>query len=179
MPPVRVATTEDSPDIAAIYSPYVLESAISFEEEPPSADEMAYRISSTLPTYPYLVFEEAGAVIGYAYAGAHGARPAYRWSCNVSVYAAASAHGRGVGRALYTALFELLDRQGFHSLFAGIALPNTKSVRLHEAMGFVHLGTYRDVGFKHGAWHDVGYWRRGGRDGLPSADPIPFTSIVL
>ena len=175
---VRVATVADAEAIAEIYTPFVLDSAISFEETPPSAQEMARRITATLPTHPFLVFEDVAGQIGYAYAGAHGPRAAYRWSCNVSVYVALGAHRRGVGRALYTKLFDLLGRQGFHSLFAGITLPNDKSVGLHEAMGFTHLGTYRQVGFKHGAWHDVGYWRRGAGDGLPTAEPTPFSAIV-
>lgn len=176
---VRVASSADAEAIAGIYAPYVLQTAISFEDEPPSAAEMARRIASTLPSHPYLVFEEKGVVCGYAYASAHAARPAYRWSCNVSVYTAQDAHRRGVGRALYAALFDLLTQQGFHSLFAGIALPNDKSVGLHEAMGFVHLGTYREVGFKHGAWHDVGYWRKGLRAGPPETEPIPFSALEI
>ncbi|HYE46379.1 MAG TPA: arsinothricin resistance N-acetyltransferase ArsN1 family B [Caulobacter sp.] len=174
---VQVASEADAEAIAAIYAPYVVGTAISFEETAPTSDEMARRIASTLPTFPFLVFEEAGAVLGYCYGAAHGARPAYRWACNVSVYVAQAAQQRGVGRALYSALFELLDRQGFHALFAGIALPNAGSVALHEAMGFEHLGTYHKVGFKLGAWRDVGYWRRGLREGLPAADPIPFQAL--
>lgn len=171
---VRVATPADAGAIAAIYAPYVLETAISFEEEPPSGSEMASRIAATLPTHPFLVFEEGGRVLGYAYGSAHVPRAAYRWSANVSVYAAVDAHRRGIGRALYATLIATLRRQGFHSLFAGIALPNEKSVGLHETIGFAHLGTYREVGFKLGRWHDVGYWRLGLRDGPPSAEPIPF-----
>lgn len=174
---IRVAAEADAEAIAAIYAPYVLGTAISFEEEPPTPAEMARRIASTLGAFPFLVFEEAGAVLGYCYGGAHGARPAYRWSCNVSVYVARAAQQKGVGRALYSELFALLKRQGFHALFAGIALPNAASVGLHEAMGFTHLGTYREVGFKNGAWHDVGYWRRGLSEGLPLADPIPFSAL--
>lgn len=174
---IRVATAADAEAIAAIYAPYVQGSVISFEETPPSGLEMAGRIEATLPSHPFLVFHAADGIVGYAYAGAHSPRPAYRWSCNVSVYVAQGAHRRGVGRALYAALFELLERQGFHSLFAGITLPNDKSVGLHEAMGFMHLGTYREVGFKFGAWHDVGYWRRGAAAGVPTADPIPFSSL--
>jgi L-amino acid N-acyltransferase YncA len=161
---VRVADDGDGEVIAAIYAPYVLETAISFEELPPSGEEMAKRIAETLPTHPFLVFEENGAVLGYAYAGFHGARAAYRWSANVSAYVAIDAHRQGIGRALYTELFEHLRRQGFHSLFAGITLPNENSIGLHEAMGFTHLGTYREVGYKLGRWHDVGYWRLGLRN---------------
>jgi L-amino acid N-acyltransferase YncA len=174
---LRVATTADADAIAAIYAPYVLETAISFEEESPTEAEMAARIAATLLTHPYLVFEDAGRVRGYAYGGAHGPRGAYRWSANVSAYVASDAHRQGIGRALYAALFQLLRRQGLHSIFAGITLPNEKSVGLHEAMGFVHLGTYREVGFKLGRWHDVGYWRLGLREGAPNAEPIPFSQI--
>ncbi|MCE3290411.1 MAG: family N-acetyltransferase [Caulobacter sp.] len=174
---VRIASEADAEAIAAIYAPYVLGTAISFEETPPTPGEMARRMAATLPTHPFLVYEEAGAVLGYCYGGAHGSRAAYRWSCNVSVYVAGAAQQKGIGRTLYTALFDLLDRQGFHALFAGIALPNAGSVGLHEAMGFAHLGTYREVGFKNGAWHDVGYWRRGLRQGPPAADPIPFQAL--
>ena len=176
---VRVATVGDAEAVAAIYAPYVLETAISFEEDPPSALEMATRISATLKAYPFLVFEDDGEVIGYAYASAHAARPAYRWSCNVTAYASANSHRRGVGRSLYTELLGLLARQRLHSVFAGIALPNEKSIGMHEAMGFVHLGTYRQVGFKQGAWHDVGWWQRPLAEHPPIAEPIPFALALL
>lgn len=176
---IRIAAAEDAPVIAAIYAPYVLETAISFEETPPLAGEMSQRITSALQSYPFLVFESEGEVVGYAYGGPHGGRPAYRWSANVSVYTASDAHRRGIGRALYTTLLDLLDRQGFHSIFAGIAHPNDKSVGLHEAMGFTRIGVYDEVGFKFGRWHDVGYWRRGLRIGLPTSEPIPFPELDL
>ena len=137
---------------------------------------MAGRITAALPTHPYLVCEEGGEVIGYAYAGAHAGRPAYRWSVNVSVYVDQRAHRRGVGQSLYRPLLRILSRQGFHSVFAGVTLPNDKSIGLHEALGFRPLGVYREVGFKHGQWHDVGWWRLGLRDGLPSTEPIPFAA---
>jgi phosphinothricin acetyltransferase len=174
---VRIARPVDGDAVAAIYAPYVSETVISFEETPPSGLDMASRIEATLSTHPFLVFEDRGRILGYAYAGPHGAREAYRWSANVSVYAAQDAHRRGVGRSLYTTLFETLRRQGFHSLFAGITLPNKGSVGLHEAMGFTHLGTYREVGFKLGLWHDVGYWRLGLREGAPHGEPVPFSLL--
>jgi phosphinothricin acetyltransferase len=167
----------DAAALAAIYAPFVLETAISFEEDPPSSEDMAGRIATTLATHPFVVSESDGRVVGYAYAGPHGQRPAYRWSANVSVYVDRNEHRRGVGRTLYLGLFDRLRRQGFHSLFAGITLPNAKSVGLHEALGFEHLGAYREVGFKHGVWHDVGYWRLGLRHGPPTADPTPFSAI--
>ena len=174
---VRVAREDDAAAVAAIYAPYVLETAISFEETPPDGEEMASRISATLRTHPFLVFEDGRRVIGYAYGSAHVPRAAYRWSANVSVYVEAGAHRRGVGRTLYRRLLAILRRQGFHSAFAGIALPNDKSIDLHEAMGFAHLGTYREVGFKFGRWHDVGWWRLGLADGLPAGEPVPFEAL--
>lgn len=169
---IRVARPEDGDALAAIYRPYVLDTAISFEDVPPNAAEMSERIAATLTTCPFLVFEDDAGVLAYAYAGPHRARPAYRWSVDVTVYAAPHAHRRGIGRALYTELLDRLTRQGFHTAFAGIALPNDKSVGLHEALGFHHLGTYREVGFKFGRWHDVGWWRRPLNDGLPASDPL-------
>ncbi|HEX4197396.1 MAG TPA: arsinothricin resistance N-acetyltransferase ArsN1 family B [Caulobacteraceae bacterium] len=174
---VRTASVGDAEAIAAIYAPYVRDTVISFEEIPPSAADMAARIASTLERLPYLVFDQGGGPIGYAYASAHAERAAYRWSVNVTAYVAPQAHRRGVGRALYAELLGLLERQGFHAAFAGITLPNDNSIGLHEAMGFVHLGTYREVGFKHGAWRDVGYWRRSLIDGPPTGEPAPFPSL--
>jgi phosphinothricin acetyltransferase len=168
--PVRLARVEDGSAVAQIYGPYVLETAISFEDTPPSANEMSGRIAATLEAYPFLVFEEGGEVLGYAYGSAHRARAAYRWSVDVTVYTAGQAHRRGIGRRLYLELLDRLAAQGFHSAFAGIALPNGKSVGLHEAMGFRHLGTYQEVGFKFGRWHDVGWWRRSLNDGPPQGE---------
>jgi phosphinothricin acetyltransferase len=174
MKSVRTATEADAKAIASIYAPYVLETAISFEETPPSPNEVAERIAATLKTHPFLVYDDGEGVVGYAYAGPHAGRAAYRWSCNVTVYVASGHARRGIGRALYAELLGILKAQGFHSVFAGVALPNTASVGLHEAMGFIHLGTYRDVGFKNGRWHDVGWWRLGLAEGPPVAEPIPF-----
>jgi len=156
---VRVATAHDAAAVASIYAPYVRETAISFEELPPSVDDMSGRISKTLATHPFLVFEDGGSVVAYAYASPHRERPAYRWSADVAIYAAPAIHRRGVGRALYARLLDILGRQGFHSAFAGITLPNANSVGLHEAMGFEHVGTYAEVGFKLGTWRDVGWWQ--------------------
>src|SRR5205085_6945008 len=153
MTAVRIAESADAEAIAAIYAPYVLETAISFEETPPPASEIADRLRSTLETYPYLVFDDGGGVLGYAYGSVHRAKPAYRWSVETTVYTARQVHRRGIGRALYTALLDLLTRQGFHSAFAGIVPPNDKSVGLHEAMGFIYLGTFAEIGFKHGKYH--------------------------
>jgi L-amino acid N-acyltransferase YncA len=174
---VRIAREDDAGAVAAIYAPYVRDTVISFEDVPPSPDEMRGRMSRTLATHPFLVFEDDGSVVAYAYATPHKERAAYRWSVDVTVYAMQEVHRRGVGRALYTALFEILSRQGFHSAFAGITLPNEKSVGLHEAMGFRHAGAYVETGFKFGAWRDVGWWRRPIASGPPRGEPIPFREL--
>lgn len=174
---VRVATENDAAAVAGIYAPYVRETAISFEELPPSPDEMSGRIRKTLSTHPFLVFEDGSSVVGYAYASPHRDRAAYRWSADVTIYAAPEIHRRGVGRALYASLLDILGRQGFHTAFAGITLPNANSVGLHEAMGFEHVGTYAEVGFKLGAWRDVGWWHRRITSGPPRGAPTAFPDL--
>lgn len=176
--PIRIATPSDAEAITAIYAPIVRDTVISFELEPPSVDEMRGRIAATLATLPWLVSEdEAGAVDGYVYAGRHRERAAYQWAVDVSAYVREDARGRGVGKRLYTRLFEELVRLGHVQAFAGIALPNAASVALHESLGFVPLGVYRKVGFKHGAWRDVGKWQKELRtpDDSPAA-PVAFAA---
>jgi L-amino acid N-acyltransferase YncA len=171
---IRSATTADAPTIAAIYRPYVEDSAISFEASAPDAKEVARRM--TAAALPWLVAVRDGTVVGYAYAGAHRSRAAYRWSVDVSVYLADSERRRGTGRALYTRLFALLRELGYVRAYAGITLPNPASVGLHEAMGFTLVGIYHRVGFKRGAWHDVGWWQLALADDIegPPAEPRPW-----
>ena len=157
---IRVARAEDGGDVADIYGPIVADTFISFEDTPPSASEMAQRIEATLQTHPWLVAVEDGAVLAYAYASSHRSRAAYKWACDVSVYVAENARRRGLAGQLYARLFETLMNQGFGAVFAGIALPNDASVGIHERMGFQPVGVYPRVGFKHGAWRDVGWWSR-------------------
>jgi L-amino acid N-acyltransferase YncA len=157
---LRLAETADAAEIAAIYAPVVRETVISFETAPPGDEEMANRIRTTLPTYPWLVCEDDGNLLGYAYAGSHRSREAYRWSVDVSVYVHSEYRRSGVGEGLYRVLFSLLEAQEFYNAYAGIALPNPASVGLHESLGFGHVGTYEDVGYKNGAWRSVGWWHR-------------------
>ncbi|HSR94617.1 MAG TPA: arsinothricin resistance N-acetyltransferase ArsN1 family B [Solirubrobacterales bacterium] len=162
MEPATIRTAVPDRDAAAcvaIYAPHVETGATSFEQEPPSPAELAERIAATAKTYPWLVAERNGDVVGYAYACPHRARPAYRWAVEVSVYVAAGQHRTGVGRALYRELIERLRRQGFQIACAGITLPNEASVALHESLGFVAVGVYRRIGWKAGAWRDVGWWQ--------------------
>jgi L-amino acid N-acyltransferase YncA len=175
---IRVATPADAEQIQAIYAPIERDTAISFEYEPPTVDEMAQRIAGTLSTHPYLVCDEDGRILGYVYAGAHRARAAYRWSVDTTIYVDGRTHRSGVGQALYEALLAILRRQGFHGVFAGITLPNAGSVGLHETLGFKSLGVYQDVGFKLGRWHDVGWWRLPLSEGTPTANPIAFADLA-
>lgn len=157
-PTIREATPDDAAQIQAIYAPIVRETTISFELEPPAVDEMRRRILHTLPALPWLVCERDG-IQGYAYASQHRSRAAYQWSVDVSVYVHEQARRMHVGRALYTSLFKVLALQGFFNAYAGIALPNPASVGIHESLGFAPVGVYRGVGYKLGAWHDVGWWQ--------------------
>lgn len=157
---IRVARVDDGPDLAEIYAPIVRDTSISFEEVPPTADEMSRRIESTLRTHPWLVAEDAGTAIAYAYAAAHRVRAAYRWSCDVSVYVAEGSRRAGLAQDLYAQLIRTLINLGFGSAFAGITLPNEASVGFHKRMGFELVGVYRRVGFKNGDWRDVGWWSR-------------------
>ena len=176
---IRLATERDAGAVADIYAPNVTGTVVSFEAEPPDAEEMRRRVEATLERYPWLVCERQGRVLGYAYAGAHGSRAAYRWSVDVSVYVDGEAHRTGVGRALYASLFAALELQGFYNAYAGATLPNPASVGLHEAMGFRPVGVYRGAGYKMGAWHDVGWWHLPLRERVPGPDPPADLPSVL
>jgi phosphinothricin acetyltransferase len=149
----------DAEACAAIYRPHVEASATSFEERAPDGGELAGRMESTIGTHPWLVAEAAGEVVGFAYACPHRSRAAYRWAVDVSVYVAAGHHRNGHARRLYEALLAELRGRGFRMACAGITLPNEASVALHEGLGFVPVGVYRKIGWKDGAWRDVGWWQ--------------------
>ncbi|HEV7772669.1 MAG TPA: arsinothricin resistance N-acetyltransferase ArsN1 family B [Conexibacter sp.] len=167
----------DAASCAAIYAPFVRASVVSFEEVAPDADAFAARIARLAATHPWLVSEVDGHVVGFAYGSPHRERAAYRWACEVSVYIDAAHRGRGIGRALYEALFALLRAQRIHVACAGITLPNDASVGLHETLGFELVGNYRRIGWKAGAWHDVGWWQLQLLpqldDGTPPPEPLP------
>jgi L-amino acid N-acyltransferase YncA len=157
---VRDASDRDAQACAAIYATYVTDTAITFEAEPPSVAEMAQRIATVARTHAWLVLEDEGRVVGYAYGHPFKPRAAYRWSCECSVYVEHGRRRSGAGRALYEALFARLVQRGFRVAFAAMTLPNDASVGLHAAMGFEPVGVLRRVGWKHGAWHDVAWVRR-------------------
>jgi L-amino acid N-acyltransferase YncA len=167
---IRDASPVDAQRCADIYAPYVTETAISFETDPPTSAEMADRIGTAVRTHAWLVLEHDGQVVGYAYGGPFRSRPAYRFSAEVSVYLDGDHHRAGGGRALYEELFTRLARRGYRTVLAGMTLPNDASEALHRALGFEPVGTYRNVGWKHGRWRDVAWAQRdiGTSDGPPT-----------
>ena len=153
---VRDAAAADAAAIADIYAPMVTDTIISFEEEPPSAKEMAERIAAS---HAWLVAEEDSEVVGYAYATRFHPRAAYRWSTEVSIYLAPAARSRGIGKRLLGELLERLKEMGFVNVFGGTSLPNAASERLLESFGFKKSAHWEHVGFKFDSWHDVS-WRQ-------------------
>jgi phosphinothricin acetyltransferase len=158
---IRAAELSDSSAIAAIYNHYVAKTVITFEDEPIEAAEIARRIGDVRSaSLPWLVAEENSQVVGYAYATPWKARPAYRFSVEVTVYVALDSAGRGIGSMLYSNLFSILETLGIHAAIGGIALPNDPSVALHEKFGLKKVAHFQQVGFKLNRWVDVGYWER-------------------
>jgi phosphinothricin acetyltransferase len=170
---VRSASVADGEACAALYAPYVTDTAITFESEPPSPAQMAERIAAALRTHAWVVLEDHARVVGYAYGAPFNRRAAYRWACEVSVYIELGRRRTGGGRALYEELLARLAARGFRTAAAGTTLPNDASVGLHRALGFEPVGTFRRIGFKLGRWHDVAWTQRtiaGGED--PPAEPV-------
>jgi phosphinothricin acetyltransferase len=161
----------DASACAAIYEPYVRTTAISFEDQAPTAEQLGERIERFQQSHQWLVAEDDGQVVGYAYGCPHRERAAYRWAADVSVYVERQRQRRGYGRALYRELLTLLAGQGFYIACAGITLPNEASVALHEALGFTPVGVYRRIGYKLGSWWDVGWWQLAMRE--PDDDTRP------
>lgn len=158
---LRAATPDDAAAIAEIYAPFATASAVSFETEPPDAEAMRARIEAGGDLYPWIAAEaEDGMLLGYAYAARFRERPAYRFTVETTIYLRREASGLGLGARLYAPLLATLEAQGFTQAIAAITLPNPASVALHERLGFEPAGVYRQVGWKLGAWHDVGLWQR-------------------
>jgi L-amino acid N-acyltransferase YncA len=175
---IRTATLADAAAIQAIYAPEVEHGFATFETTPPSVEQMATRMAAILPTYPWLVWDEAGRVLAYAYASRNREREAYRWSVDTAIYVAPDGRGRGIAKGLYLRLFEILTAQGFHAAFAAVSAGNPGSEALHRALGFRQIGLFPEVGFKHGQWRDVGWWRRplAAHTGQPP-EPTPFSAL--
>ncbi|MCA1322966.1 arsinothricin resistance N-acetyltransferase ArsN1 family B [Herbaspirillum sp. alder98] len=156
---IRAAQAADAAAICAIYNHYVETTAISFETETVAVDTMNARIAEVQSQFPWLVYEEEGVVLGYAYASKWKPRAAYASSVESSVYLHRDAGGRGIGKKLYQRLFAQLKAQGVHLVIGGIALPNAASVGLHESVGFIKCAHFSEVGRKFDRWVDVGYWQ--------------------
>ncbi len=164
---IRCATAADAPALHAIYAPIVEHTAISFELTVPSVEEFAGRIDAANRSHAWLLAERDGRPVGYAYGTAHRSRAAYRFSTETSVYVHEDVRGQGVGSSLYRSLFDELARLGYFHAYAGITVPNPASEAAHRRAGFAHIGTFPRVGFKFGRWHDVSWWHRVLREGVP------------
>lgn len=171
---MREGTQDDAEACAAIYEHYVRSTPITFEIEPLTAVQMAERIVTALQSHAWYVLESDGAVVGYSYATAYAARAAYQWSCETSVYLHKDFRGRGGGRQLYAVLLERLAARGYRQAVAGITLPNDASRRLHETFGFKEVGTFKDIGWKLGAWHDVLRLQRPLADSFGAPDSLTY-----
>jgi L-amino acid N-acyltransferase YncA len=155
---IRPVSLADAKAIADIYNPYIRDTTITFEEEPVSAEEIAQRIEKVTKTYPWIVWEEDGRVIGYAYGSTWRTRHAYRFATETAIYLSSECRQKGIGTKLYQALLTELRQYGFHSVLGCLALPNDPSVRLHEKLGFTKVAHMKEAGWKFGAWVDVGFW---------------------
>lgn len=173
----RTATPEDAEALLAVYAEYI-DTNITFEYALPSVEEFAGRIRGILEFYPYLVAEEEGRILGYAYAHRHMERAAYQWNAELSVYVAKEAVGRGLGTKLYRALLELLERQGVRSAFGCVTSPNPPSERLHLRLGFELVGMYKLAGWKNGQWHSVSWFQKFLRvHDLDPQPPVAFQKL--
>ena len=156
---IRLASTADAPQICQIYRPIVRDTAISFEQAAPDADEIAARITQTLEQYPWLVCDINRQIAGYAYGSSFRSRSAYQWTVETTVYVHPDYQRRGIARALYASLIAILRQQGYCNAIGVIALPNDGSVRVHEAVGFRKIGVFENMGYKLNEWRDTGWWQ--------------------
>jgi len=177
--PIRVAKPSDLEAMLSVYAPYVTGTAFSFEYEPPSLAEFTRRFNAITDQFPWLVWEEQGCVLGYAYCSAHHTRDAYRWCAEVSCYLHPEHRGRGIGRQLYAALEEILTRQGYRTVYAVVTTANRSSLAFHKALGYREFAQFPECGFKFGVWHGVTWLeKRLNSVEMPSNFPLPAGSIM-
>lgn len=175
---LRLAQVRDAADILAIYAPYCESTTVTFEVVPPSLATMEERITRIRGEYPWIIGELNGRVAGYVYASRFRERAAYKWTAEAAIYVAMDSQRRGLGHAMYSALFSILRAQGFFKAVAGITLPNPASVGLHERFGFRQTGIFPAVGHKDGTWLDVGWWQLALQpEVLHPPDPRPFSDL--
>jgi phosphinothricin acetyltransferase len=156
---IRRAKPADADALLSIYAPYIAGSAFTFETEVPSTAAFAKRIEVYQENWPWLIFEIDGIIAGYAYATKHRERTAYQWCVESSVYVNDDYQKRGIAKALYTALFSILKYQGCRNVYAGITLPNDKSISFHKKYGFMWIADYKNIGYKLSKWHTVSWWQ--------------------
>ena len=173
--PIRPATVADVPRILEIYAPYIENTAISFEYTVPTLEEFTQRFTQITARFPWLVWEEDGAVLGYAYGSLPFERAAYQWSAEASIYLCPEARGRGIGRKLYAALEDILRRQGYRKVYAIITTANEASVAFHKAVGYRHTATFPDCGYKFGAWYGTVWLEKD----LNTWETPPHTPIAI
>lgn len=175
---IRKAVLGDAKAILEIYGPYIEETTVTFEYEVPSPEEYRGRMQTVMEKYPWLVWEEEGTLLGYAYASDFRSRKAFSWDCELSVYLRMDAVGRGIGRRLYGALLDILKMQGYINAYALICVPNEGSERLHDAFGFQEEGLYKRTGYKFGRWLDLSCRVKRLRDpGEPMELPVRFREL--
>jgi len=176
---IRIAKEADLPQILAIYGPYVANTTASFEYDVPTLESFTERFRGITAQFPWLVWEEDGVILGYAYASAPFSRAAYRWCAEPSIYLRPEAKGRGIGRALYTALEQILRLQGYQVSYAIITSENQDSVAFHRAMGYTYLADFPKCGFKHGRWQGITWMeKRLSPVEIPSNAPEKYSSVV-
>lgn len=172
---IRLATLDDTNAILDIYAYYIRNTTISFETEVPSLSEFESRIEGIISIYPWLVYEENGKILGYAYACRHRQRAAYQWAVDVAIYLDKDTTGKGIGKKLYQVLLSILKLQGFYVAYGGVTQPNEPSNALHINNGFKKIAEYKNVGYKMGKWHTVIWYSKP----LNSSEnaPSPFKTI--
>lgn len=175
---LRAATPDDAEAVAAIYAPYVVTSAVSFETKTPSEKEMRSRIAAAADTHPWIVATESNVILGYAYAKPFRPGAPHRFGVEVAVYAAGDLEGKGIRRALLATLLSTLTEMNFTQAICTLMTPNDKLIQLYEAHGFRRAGAYREVCFKNGQWSDIGLWQRElAEGGMPPDELKPFSAV--
>lgn len=175
---IRPATEADAAEMLALYTPYVVNTTVTSEYEPPSLAEFLDRIRTYTAKTPWLCCVADGRIVGYGYASPHRKRAGYQWSCETSIYTRIGYHRRGIASALYSALFEILAYQGYYSIYVGITCPNPRSMAFHMAMGFERMGAYQNSMYKFGKWMDVIWMGKSLRHHNGKPEPtIPYPQI--
>lgn len=168
---LRHATVEDVPQILQIYGPYILQTSFTFEYEVPTLEQFSQRFLAITQQFPWLVWEENGQILGYAYADRAFARAAYQWTADLSVYLRPEARGKGIGRKLYEAAEEILQNQGYFALYAIVTDGNLDSCAFHRALGYREIAHLPQCGYKHNSWHGIYWFEKRLREGEPTAPP--------